>query len=421
MTEIIKTIRASFASIATFCSAAAQPSSAAAPPIRMAGDDAAALTGIAIHEVCEYIVKYGDRPDNLAGWLSTKGYGSVDADEIGFLSWYALKAWKGTKDWSGFQNAMSAPVTELEIQADRGPVRVTGHIDVSSVAAATALDWKSGYRTEVDVEPQMRIYAFLLSTKLPNVAPDTVITAAVVWLRDKTYQTWKWTVAEIQQWVDEMLAKLANEGDKFNAGDHCRYCPHYYSCPAQRAIVQSTIMSLANMTGEDDTAMATMAQIYPAVQNVERMVLAYRDRLRMAILKHGPILTGDGMAIILKESHRETIDALKSWETLASFFSDDVETIAGCMTVGKTKLLKAIADASPKGQKGKAKGKVMTELRTAGAISTATRTTLSFVREQEVVKETENDTGTDESATVAGQGAAREPSAEAASGENASD
>lgn len=370
-TETIQSIRASFMPIAAKCPGAMHGGGAGEITIR---EDAGDVTsgGAAVHEVCEQIVRTSNRPEDLTPYVKKHG---CDPDFLGRATWYALKYWEE------YRGAFPDPVTEQLMEASFGPFTLTGHTDLLSVIADTearVLDWKAGYRTDVDAEPQMRAYAYLACGKydVPKVS------ATVVWLQDRTFQSWAWTRDELIDWGLGMIRRIANWDGQFTVGDHCRYCPRFFACPAQQAIVRSTMQSLAVLDDEDAAIeLSRVGELYPAVQNAERLCKAFRDLARKTVEAAGPIPMPDGMELALIPSHRDTIEPLIAWPVVSETL--DQEALAGCVSISKTKLLKAVAENAERGQKGAEKTLMMESLRAAGAIETRTVESLRVIRRKE--------------------------------------
>lgn len=372
-------IRASFLSIASKCPGAMHGGDAGGITIR---EDAGDVTqgGNAVHKVCERIVHTSIRPEDLTPYIERYG---CDPDFLGRATWYALEYWRE------YRGAFPDPVTEQEMKAPFGPFLLTGHTDLVSVIAnveARLLDWKAGYRTEVDAEPQMRAYAYLAGH---NFAVPKV-SATVVWLADQTYQNWTWTFAELMEWANQTTRRIGQWDGQFTIGDHCRYCPRFFACPAQKAIIQSTVQSLVVIGDHDaEIELVALGELYPAVQSVERLCKAFRDLARRTVEAAGPVPMADGMELTLIPSRRETIEPLIAWPVISEKL--DEGALAGCVSISKTKLLKAIADNAPRGQKGTVKDALMDGLRAVGAIATKEITSLHVVRSKTEDESTEQE------------------------------
>ena len=366
----INTVRASFMPTAVKCFMALQGDGL------QVHQDAGAVTagGNAAHEVCEIIVKTGERPENLTPFALSHG---CDLGHLGRATWYALEFWRAHGHL--FPNAS----TEQELSRTLGanPAwTLTGHADVLSLINAeegAVLDWKAGYRTEVDVVDQVRAYALLagLTYGLDRVS------ATVVWLLDQTYQRWEWTMGELISWALNVFDQWASwPAGRYETGDHCHYCPRRFTCPAQQAMVKATIDSLAEFDSGGEIVPAALAAVYPAVQNVERLCQTYRDLVRQAVVDAGGRIPIDGETeLTLSESSRDTIDPSAGWSAMLAAVGDP-DTLAQAMRVSKTDLLQLVADAAPRGQKGKAKDELMADLRDAGAVTTTKVTSLRVVR-----------------------------------------
>lgn len=369
-TEQIERIRASFLPIVAKCPGAMHDCGEVTIKA-----DAGIVTagGSAVHEVCREIVATSERPEDLTPYVERHG---CDPDFLGRASWYALQFWQEMR------GAFPDPETEVALKAPFGPYRLTGHTDVLSILPDAMeiriLDWKAGYRTDADAEPQMRGYAYLAC----ETADVPEARATVVWLADQTYQSWTWTRDELRKWAHDTAERIEHWGadpGEYTVGDHCRYCPRFFGCPGQTAILRTTVEDLALMDEKPaDIQLAQLGRIYPAVQNVERLCKAYRDMARAAVAVKGPIPVDDDMELALVASNRETIDAKTAWPILTKHLTE--AELAPAVTISKTKVLKAISDKAARGQKGKVKAAVIDALKAAGAITTKQIQSLRVVR-----------------------------------------
>ena len=374
---MLTTMRASFMPIACKCPGALDVGTEALAIREDTGDVTAG--GNAVHEVCQVIVRTGDRPEDLGPWIEKY---ACDADRLGVTSWQALKFWRQ------HGGRYSYPQTERPVSAPFGPFKLTGHLDLLSIDSgdfAEILDWKGGYRTEVDVEPQMRSYAYCVAHELDLER----IGATVVWLGDQpepTYQRWEWSMLDLAQWVTQTVDNINKRENRYTVGDHCRYCPRFFTCPAQCALVQGTLRDLGGMVtaAEDDQIEPErVAAIYPAVQNVDRLCKAYHDLIRRIVALNGPVPVDDRMALALIPGVKHSIDARKGWPTMLQALEGDQEEIAKCLTVKKADFLAAVSDLAPRGLKGKRKKEVLEDLEEAGAVTTKTITSLRMVRRKD--------------------------------------
>jgi len=336
-------------------------------------DDVSGLAagGTAVHEICAEIARTGNRPADLTPWVEKY---KVDPDFIGRATWYALKFWDEHKD------AYPNPSTELKYQCmlPDSSIMLSGHIDLASVTEgidANILDWKSGYRTDADVEAQVKGYAFLVAR---NNEVEKV-SATVVWLADQTIQSWSWTRDELVEWATGISESIKNWAGEYSIGDHCRYCPLFTSCKAQRELARSTITNLALLESESEIQLADIGKLYAGVQNVERLCKMYRDLLRRQVETVGPLEVDDNNQIVLTESMRDTIDPLMGWDVMAEAVGDPSE-LAACLSVSKKQLLKIISDRTPRGSKTVAKLKMMEKLHEANAVVQKTVKTLRVIQ-----------------------------------------
>ena len=329
-----------------------------------------ANAGRAVHKVCEEIVKNGDRPEDLKPYAEQYG---CDIDFLGRATWYALQYWRE------YGNAYPDPYVEYSLQAAFGRFILTGHVDVLSIVdnEAHLLDWKSGYRTEVDVEPQMKGYAYLAASKW-NVKK---VIATVVWLQDQTFQSWTWTAEELGRWAIDLSNQIISS-DRHVVGEHCRYCPAFFNCPAQKAIIRTTVEDLLSLDEKAEIEPSRIARLYPAVERVARLCETFRRLARQMVEKVGNIPIDDENELTIVSLQREKIEPLKAWGIISEKLDD--ETLAKCVSINKGALLRAVADNAPRGQKGKERSELMEKLRSAGAIEVEEVRSLRVVKRKEI-------------------------------------
>jgi len=351
----MNTIRASFLPIAAKCPGAL----AAGEALRVETESAdVARNGSAVHEVCRSIVASGERTQTAVQAAAREH--RADADEIGRMSWRAFQWWEANS------GAYPGAKTELLMQLEAGDYRLTGHADVVSLpsdAEVRLIDWKSGFLTDADAEPQMRAYG-LLACRTYNVQR---VTATVVWLRDETEQTWTWTADELETWWREIVRGWSHwDGQTFTTGEHCRYCPRLTACPAQRALMRATVSDLEALETGGQIEAEGVGKLYARVQVVQQMCERFRELARAVVAAHGPIPTPDGRELALVQQDREEIIPAEAWQTLLNIIGPDA--LAEACKVSKTAVLAAVAAKAPRGQKGKAKDALMDELRQGGCV-----------------------------------------------------
>ena len=368
-----RVIRASFLPIASKCPPAFAPGQM---QIREESGSVTTLGTIG-HKVCRQIVKTGSRPEDIDRIAADH---DIDPDSLGRATWHAQRIWNET-----LRGAFPDAQTEvaMRVPIDQG-LDISGHTDVLSIVAvghagmvARVADWKFGFRTDVDAEPQMRGYAFL-ACQAHGVDRAQ---ATVVWLADKTYQSWTWSSGELWEWAQQLAQRLEDTVERYAAGDHCRYCPRFFACPAQAQMAQATISALA-LDDETDKSLPaeTIGRLYPAVCNVERLCKAFRDQARATVAAGGVVPIDDERELALVESRRESLDPIPAWPILAEQL--DKTELAGCMTISKTKALAAVAAKADRGQKAHVKDELMLHLKSAHAVKS------KVIRSLRVVKST---------------------------------
>lgn len=335
-------------------------------PVTHDTTDPTATNGTCVHAACDYLVHSGERPEDISLFAS---HYEADPDFVGRSTYYAEMYWRE------HGHLFPEPQTEVPLPLTIGDHDCPGHADVLSVRGKALLDWKSGYRTDVDCVDQLRGYA-LAACREHGLEE---ITAVVVWLADQTTQSWTWTHGELEQWAADLAAKL-DDPPVYVEGDHCRYCPKFFTCPAQKALMRSTITALAGSSEEGTKIQAAdLGRYYSTVQAVERLCEKYRDMLKAAITRDGKVAVDDDHDLELQTQTRQEIDPLTAWPVMTSYVGG-AEALAPAVKVSKTKLLQIIADGAPRGQKGKRKDALMAELEAAGAVKEKSFQKLQQVR-----------------------------------------
>jgi hypothetical protein len=338
------------------------PQSRHAPAVDIDGPNEASTLGTAAHEIAAQIVQ--GRPWDVA--LTATDY-QCDEKELGFLA-HNIKA-----IWERLTGAeIIVEEVEAEMEAKIAPdIFLSGHADVIAQGAERVIiDWKS-QRKECDVWPQLKGYALLdLYLSSPPLSENILEWKLVVaWLRSGTWETR--TVIPTQ--LDEFKAKLiaACESDRYNPSEeNCetKFCPRRHECPAHAALTKVAIHSLSTIPPAEMTPQA-LAELYPEYRIVKKVCDEYDKAIKLTLESAGGKMTlADGRALELIEEPRENIaSAIGAFEVLKAAGIAE-ENIWPALTMGKTKLLDAIAATASKGEKKAAKESVMQALREAGAI-----------------------------------------------------
>jgi len=257
--------------------------------------------------------------------------------------------------------------------------RLTGHPDVASVTPErlVVLDWKTGRDTSAAPLPQLLGYAYCLG-RMANISPQ--VSLKIAWLREGNMQEWDFAWLEVVEYIRGLHSDVRNwDGKSYEAGAHCRYCPRSHQCPAQKALAQSAMTTLADTSvlgvARADIAPA-LPDLYARVQMLERHIKAFRKWLRDDVEANGPIVCGD-KTLAMGERRISSIDPQRAWAVLQEHLSE--EELARCLKVAKGEMLAVIASKATTGDKGTAKARLMKQLEDADAISVSVRTALEWI------------------------------------------
>jgi len=288
--------------------------------------------------------------------------------EFGFLAASARQAWDDLREF------FPAPHVEQRLEAVLPNFLLAGHPDVfnASIAggAVCVADFKSGYKTDADVLPQLMGYAYLILAKHPDCRSGQV-RLIVIWLRDRDIQEWTFTAAQVKDYVRSLHRRAGQwSGKSFTAGEHCQYCPRFYDCPARHQLARSAASDLLALDIEAATRAELaprMVALYSRFQMLGRQLKGFQKWLHEDLAKNGPMDCRDGRVLQLGKRARTSMDVAKAWPVLRGALDDD--ELAKCMSITKTKLLAAVAAKSAPRMKGKDKAALMLALEEAGAIT----------------------------------------------------
>jgi len=283
--------------------------------------------------------------------------------------------------WESLREHFPAPVVEKYLVQELPKFAISGHPDLYGVDGplASILDFKSGYKTDADVLPQLLGYCYLVGAEHKEAERFSVI---VVWLRDKDIQEWSFTRAEVREWVGALHRRVASwTGKDFTAGEHCQYCPRFHDCPARQALARSAVQDILAMdisTAKRTELAPRLPEVYARVQMVERQIEAFRKYLREDIKKNGPWVCGPDKVLSLTTQQVSVLDVAKGWRVFRGVLDD--EELADCMSISKTKLLSAVGAKSAPRCKAKDQAAVMLALEEAGALTIRPRQMLTWTK-----------------------------------------
>lgn len=368
MTDTIRRLRASAMPLAFACGGS-QESPSEGLVVETANP--MAELGTAVHEVLAAVTLAGDTdlPD-LKPYADS--HGVTNMDEFRVLCYFGLQAQSEVADF--FPDPMVEMALEMSIPVD-GAVQddpvLSGHMDLYQPGSdwSHVADYKSG-RLEGDHYNQMAAYAALA---LEDGNPKCGVKAAVIQLREQSIRYYTFTRAKIRDWIDSLVQNVVKWDGSFCVGGHCRFCRRAGSCEARTAMVRQTINEIGDAGLQFDPASSRselapyMVGLFERVKVVESLVKSFIDRIKEEITMNGPLPSGDGRTLQIKLEHRDKIDPEAAWAVLQSYIQD--EDLAKCVSISKTKMLKAASEGAPRGSKGAIKQEVMDRLTEAGAIT----------------------------------------------------
>ena len=222
---------------------------------------------------------------------------------------------------------------------------LSGHLDADG--NRWLVDWKSGWR-DTDYSPQTKGYAWLKWAEAGR--PDEfTVTTYTVWLRFHKYDKEVYTAEDLRQWEAEYVAKLSQIGEVVNPGEACLWCPRKHECHAHTAwICESHAMILSD--GAALTTREQLAEAWPRLQELSKAVEEAKKRVRAAA-EEKPLDLGDGYELKIVGGSKTTIDPEAAWDLLTDYIP--LEALSKCVTVQKGKVIQAVRDSTPKGEKKK--------------------------------------------------------------------
>lgn len=334
-------------------------------PINETGE--AADLGRAAHELLAQLVTTDRIPwDDLPA--VAKRY-QVDAEELRVLMHLGAQLWNAVKE------SCPNPLTEVELMHHLGPATLTGHADIYSRTGTEAFipDWKTG-RADSDYSEQLKGYAALA---LLEDVELTKATAAVLWVRDGTYEQYTMDRAGVWEWMRRVESEIIQWDGTYRPGKHCEYCPRAHECPARAALVRSAVAAItgqdvgevvAAMAPEQVVQLSEMADI--ARSQVERVKAAIKKRVE----QQGDV-TALGKVITLAVEQRRKLKPVEAFAVLEERGFGDAEW-AQVIDMSVSAAEKIIATKAGKGKGAAAVRELKAALEAAEAVETETVTRL---------------------------------------------
>jgi hypothetical protein len=264
---------------------------------------------------------------------------------------------------------------------------MVGTIDLVAVSAdgetAVVVDYKTGSRpvTRAANNPQL-LFAAVCAAR---VLGKSSALAGVCYVAEDGTPRYDW--AELDGFaLDEAAMRLTTLGQRIlsaretkeftlHLGEHCRYCPALHVCPAQLGMVRQMVLSprdgleeLSRLFTPEKAAEAyqRIKGVKEAVKRAEAALYAYAATTSFPL--------GDGYALGMTESTRETVDGGVARDVLASRYGQDIADKAVTYETSKAAIKRALlAQSQFSGEKiGAMERETLDEIRAAGGVVTKT-------------------------------------------------
>lgn len=293
----------------------------------------------------------------------------MDLDELERLYHIGMRAWAALKHLF--------PHGKAEVRLTGEFASGTADVVDASGDVWRILDWKSGY-VERDYSEQLLGYAHALACTMNDVPPGG-IQCLTVYLELGTWEAFDVDGPMLQAFSERTEQLSRDAGRIYSPGEHCQYCPRQLRCQARADYLRASCNALVEYVGEmearelAEVAGAKLAEAYPKIQQLERVVETYREAVRMALeFNGGRAPVGDGRTLMLLEQERQKVNVKSElWDVLArnGFTRDDRDA---CVSISKEALQKVVGNKAPPRQKGKYAAALVKELDQAGCITRKT-------------------------------------------------
>lgn len=310
------------------------------------------------------------------------------SDDIDFLAMQACRLWHGYEKVKGLK--LYFPHAQVEIRRSKTVehnghvITLSGHLDVSTFivtkALALVLDWKMGYKSDSGLYlDQMKGYAYLQCAESKQIKK---VMAIIGWLRDGTYEVFEFSRADLATWAKKFFTEdIWWDGQTYNPGWACQYCPRRCSCPGITAHTQELAIAFGPSGNVRGQIMAmTQGRILPAdifnysVQCAKFLKGKCEQFLGLAkrtVDEHGPFPVpgepGKAWGITIRKG-KTTINVPIAWPIISEIIPN--EQLGEIVSVAKGKLEKSLGTRVKKG-KGVFIKTTMKRLADAGAITVA--------------------------------------------------
>jgi len=344
-------------------------SSAGVPVTQCDSESLPSKLGNAVHEYADNM--FGAAVNDLSA-LARKHDVLGEIDELEFLCRNVGRAW----------DTLAPYFPDAKAEVALSSVLTEGTADFLSHDGKTAAvgDWKTG-RVERNYRRQLMAYAYALRAERGMPASGEIV-AVVVWVRLGTFDVERFTDTDLDDFRAGVVARSKDIGRVYNPGESCVYCPMRLECPARQSYLNASAGLLESMSPRAMTP-ADMGALYSRAKMLGAALDDYHGALKM-LLKEGPVETGHGTVLQLKDVERDTIDPQRAWPVLTGLGLND-EDLARCVKMGKGALMDVVGERAEKGMKGKRRAMVLKELENAEAISVTVHQQVEEVKPSTVV------------------------------------
>lgn len=373
MTEQLVQLRASSLPMAFTCPGSVRP-----PKVKINPDNEAARLGTAVHEVLQPLAE--GRPIVWDGIAEIAARWGVNVVELKALTAVAARLWGDVHQY--FPNAMS----EVACEIDFGWIKLTGHVDLVSIAVdvARAGDWKSG-RKDSNYAQQFRGYGALILKYAEHLREVTV---TGLWLRTREIENYTMDRAELERWIQEFRDKVVNwDGVYHPSDDHCPYCPRFLAndCPAGTAMARQAIAVMSDLQLTSDLendierfSADELIDLKKKVAFVRNSADRVDDAIRARTITLGGIV-GTKEQIIVENSAKREIDPQLAWPVLEAAGFTDADK-AAVIKISASAIDEVVASRTARGGKKAAIQLINEQLELAGALTRVPQERVSIRR-----------------------------------------
>jgi hypothetical protein len=326
--------------------------------------DSAGLIGTVQHKISESIVLYKSVPENWKDICAAYGLDENETAEVGRRLYAVRDFWR--VHGSSFPEPQVEKALEAEIETSRGKVFLSCHLDVMDRVEdeGLILDWK-GTRLDINYAPQMQFYSWVYMLNEPEIQR---VRCTLAFLQDRTVDVRVYTRDMIDVFVERYTKEVIEWDHKtLRPGGHCAWCKRFHTCPTQTDMIAPILDQLQIVDSTGEIQAESLLEYYERSKVIKNLCVRFGSFVHATVeAAGGEIIFADGRRLALTDEGRDDINAKLSWPILRKILSD--AQLADIMKLAKGDMLRAIADAAPRGEKGKAKTNVMQELRDAGAV-----------------------------------------------------